>query len=118
MKWRACLAALFMVMTLAACGGMSESYRDGSYIGEAKGHDGEKPIRVEVTIASGVMTDIEVLEHGESLEQVPQTKVALDSLPGAIVKKNSTNIDGIAGATQTSDGIKKAVNAALDEAKK
>jgi uncharacterized protein with FMN-binding domain len=42
--------------------------------------------------------------------------VAVDWLPGRIVEANSIDIDGITGATVTSDAIKSAVRTALDQA--
>lgn len=118
MRLRVALTALLPALTLAACGGLGEDYRDGSYIAEAKGHHAEQAIRVEVTIAQGNITDVRVLDHRESLEKIPQTEVALENLPRAIVKKNSTAVDTVAGATETSNGIKNAVDIALNRAKK
>ena len=81
------------------------------------GHSKDVPIKVEVSIVGGNMVAVEVVNHDESVEQVPQVQEALDTLPGAMVKKNTTHIDSIAGATETSKGIGNAVEKALERAK-
>ena len=42
--------------------------------------------------------------------------MACEQLPDAMVAANSYNVDGIAGATVTSDALKEAVKAALENA--
>lgn len=112
-KWIFPTVALFF---LTACCGKTV-YRDGVFRGEAMGYSKETPIKVEVTVAGGNMVSVEVVDHGEYVEQVPQVQEALNTLPGAMVKKNTTYIDSIAGATETSKGIKNAVEKALERAK-
>ena len=77
----------------------------------AEGRNG--PITVEVTVEDGNILDVKVLEHSET---VGVGAVAVDWLPGRIVEANSIDIDGITGATITSDAIKSAVRTALDQA--
>ena len=77
----------------------------------AEGRNG--PITVEVTVEDGNILDVKVLEHSET---VGVGAVAVDWLPGRIVEANSIDIDGITGATVTSDAIKSAVRTALDQA--
>jgi len=110
------VGATLLAGTLVACGG-SATYKDGTYTGEAAGFDEENPVKAEVTVTDGKIANVEILEHGESVDKVPETQEALDKLPGYIVEKNSTDVDGIVGATATSNGIKGAVNNALEEAK-
>ena len=69
------------------------------------------PIVVDVVVKDGVITQVVVRLHSET----PGVgSVAVDWLPGRIVEANSIDIDGITGATVTSDAIKAAVQAALD----
>lgn len=112
-KWA--LPALCLLL-LAGCSGQ-KGYKDGVFRGEATGYSKNTPIEVEVSIVDGNMVAVEVVNHGESVEQVPQAQEVLDILPGAMVKKNTTHIDGIAGATETSKGIGNAVEQALERAK-
>lgn len=117
-KFSVILTSSLLALTLVACNGQdAATYKDGTYTGEASGYDEANPIKVEVTVTDGKMSDIKVLEHGESVDKIPQTQEALDTLPGAIVKKGSTDLDGVAGATATSNGIKDAVDKALEQAK-
>lgn len=115
-KFYKIITATLLAGTLVACSG-SATYKDGTYTGEAPGFDADNPIKAEVTVTDGKISNVDILEHGESVDKVPETQEALDTLPGIIVEKNSTDVDGIAGATATSNGIKAAVNNALEEAK-
>lgn len=90
---------------------MPVSYRDGTYTGQAEGKNG--PVKVNVTIVNGKITNIDVVEHDESMEIAGN---ALTQIPDAIIKSQSTNIDVAAGATITSNAIKDAVAAALAKA--
>lgn len=110
-------ATALLAVALVGCGPKAAALKDGTYNGEAKGFDEANPIKVEVKVAEGKIAEIAVLAHGESVTEVPETQEALDKLPAAIVEKGSTEVDGIAGATMTSDGIKAAVNNALEQAK-
>ena len=56
---------------------------------------------------------IHLIRHAET-EAV--AGAALESLPGAIVAANSVDVDGVSGATLTSNRIKKAVTQCLEEA--
>jgi uncharacterized protein with FMN-binding domain len=68
---------------------------------------------VEVVGEGGVVRGVKVLEHNET----PGVgSVAVNWMPGRIVEANSADVDGVTGATITSDAIKAAVNAALQAA--
>jgi uncharacterized protein with FMN-binding domain len=71
------------------------------------------PITVEVTADGDTITEVKVLEHSETQGV---GSVAVDWLPARIVEANSVDIDGVTGATVTSDAIKAAVGAALEAA--
>ena len=64
-------------------------------------------------VDDGVVTDVQVIEHSET---VGVGAVAVDWLPGRIVEAGSADVDGVSGATITSDAIKAAVAQALDMA--
>lgn len=99
------LVLMLLTATLVGCGGAK--FEDGEHTGEGTGME---PMKVSVTVADGKITAVEVLEHAES---EGYSEEALEKIPALIVEKNSTDIDGISGATMTSNGIKKAVNDAL-----
>jgi len=68
---------------------------------------------IEVVVEEGVVKSVNVLEHNET----PGVgSVAVDWMPERIVEANSADVDGVTGATITSDAIKAAVNAALQAA--
>ena len=64
-------------------------------------------------IEDGIIKAVNVLKHHET---TGVGSVAVDWLPARIVEANSVDIDGITGATVTSDAIKTAVEAALQVA--
>ena len=68
------------------------------------------PMVIEVVVEDGNIKSVTVLEHQET----PGVgSVAVDWMPGRIVEANSADVDGVTGATVTSDAIKAAVLAAL-----
>ncbi len=122
------LLAAAMVFSLAACSsgaaGTSETaapseettslFKAGIYEGEEPGFGGEKsPIHVEVTLSDNAIESIEYTAEGET----PTVGgAALPQLVEKVIANQSTNIDGVTGATVTSAGFFAAVNEALTEA--
>lgn len=101
-----------MALSLVGCGEKAPAYVDGSYNGVADGHGG--PVEVEVTVADGKISDVQVISHSET-EGISDPAIA--EVPAAIVEKNSTDVDVVANATKTSEAIKAAVANALEGAK-
>lgn len=85
--------------------------KDGDYTATVDGQEG--PMTVAVTIAEGKIADVKVTENKET-EAIAGP--ALEKVPAAIVENNSVDVDGVAGATLSSNRIKKAVVACLEEA--
>ncbi len=108
--------SLLFALLLVGCE-KDRPYKDGTYEGRGEGYSGSEPIVVSVTVQSGRIAEIVVKSHGESPQQVPQVQSTLEKIPGAMTKKNSTEVDGIAGATETSRGLKAAVEDAMEGAK-
>ena len=81
---------------------------DGTYTGEGEGFGG--PIEVEVTVADGKITTVDILSQSET-EGVSDP--AIEEIPAAIVQNNSTDVDTVSGASHSSQGIIDAVNDAL-----
>ena len=107
------LAAIFSAMVFAAGAVVTvpaQEAPEGAFTatGAAMGIDGE--VIVEVTADAETIYDVSVVEQNET---VGIGSVAVEDLPGAIVEANSVLVDGIAGATVTSDAIKNGVCAAL-----
>ena len=110
-------AALLLALATCLCGCTEKSaYKDGTYEGRGKGYNEKKPIVLRIVVEGGRIADIAVISHDESTEQVPQAESALEKLPGAMARKNTAMVDGIAGATETSAGLRAAVGDALQKA--
>ena len=88
-------------------------YVAGEYIGTGTGNNG--PIKVKVTFSDTEILTVEVIEHGET---VGIYEPAAEQIPAAIVAAQDYDVDGVSGATMTSDGIMKAVKNAIEQAAK
>lgn len=99
------LVIMLLATALVGCGG--DSYEDGEHTGEGTGMEA---MTVNVTVEDGKITSVDVVEENESDGYKEE---ALEEIPKMIVEKNSTDVDAIAGATMTSNGIINAVNDAL-----
>jgi len=82
------------------------------YVGVGSGMGGD--VKVKVTMDGKTIKAVEILSHNES-PVISDTAIA--EMPGRIVKANSTEVDGISGATTTSNAIKAAVENALAQVK-
>lgn len=90
---------------------VSGPYIDGVYTGSAEGYHGSTT--VEVTVANGYMTAIEVLSTGDDADFFNPAKSAL--IP-QIISAQSIAVDAVSGATFSSAGIIGAVSDALQGA--
>jgi len=87
------------------------TYYDGEYEGTAKGrNDG---IVVKVTVTDGAISSIDLTANNETPSYWEQVK---DVVPARIIENQSTDVEGVSGATLSSDGIKAAVADALTKA--
>ena len=88
------------------------TYKDGTYSGSGTGWGGTT--KVSVTIKNGKIASIKVLSNKDTASYFKKAKGKVIS---AILKKQSTNVDTVSGATYSSNGIIKAVRNALSKAK-
>ena len=113
-KWISAMLSLSLVASLAACGGKGEPTptptTGGPTViqGEAQGRNGI--LKVDVTLNGETIEAVTVTEHTETAGVADP---AINDLPSAIVAAQSIAVDGVAGATITSDAIKAAVKDAL-----
>lgn len=91
------------------------NYKDGTYQGEGKGMGG--PINVTLTIVDGVVTVDEITESGETAGIGGKEAIEDGTFKAFIEEAQSADIDCVSGATMTTGGVKKAVEAALAQAK-
>lgn len=82
---------------------------DGVYWGSAVGHNGGDLV-VEVTVAGGKITKIDVISHTET---ATVTDPAFEQVSASIIENNSLDVDSVSGVTVTSNTIKEAVKNAL-----
>lgn len=95
----------------AAASAETSGMKDGTYSETVQGRNAD--ITVETTIEGGKITNVVVTDQQETKEVAG---AALTDVPAAIVAANSVNVDGVTGATVTSDAIKLAVSNAITEA--
>ena len=92
---------------------ISGAYKDGECFGKASAYNGN--VEVKVTISGGKITAIDIVKTKDDEEYFfdAQKKVIPE-----ILEKQSTDVDTVAGATTSSEGIAHAVQKALEEAKR
>ena len=78
----------------------SGTYKDGTFIGTASGYHGT--VKVSVTIKKNKIKSIKILENHDDAAYFNRAKGILLPL---MVKKQSTNVDAVSGATFSSNGI-------------
>lgn len=89
----------------------SKTLKDGSYESTVQGY--ASSVKVQTVFESGKIAKIKVLEHNESPDI---GQIAIDTIPNDIVKHQSLQVDGVTGATSSSNAIKKAVEDAIVQA--
>ena len=104
------LLSAMMAMSLVACSSAGKGV-SGEYTGTAKGLGGD--VNVTLTLKDSVITDVKA-EGKQETEGIGSK--ALEQLPGEMVEGNTINVDGVSGATVTSDAIKEAAKEALKSA--
>lgn len=110
------LLTLTLLSALAACSPKPQEspaagkYAPGTYEGSAQGYGGE--VKASVTVDDNAITGVTLT--GE--QETPAVGgAALEDL-AAQAKEKGADMDGVAGATVTSDAAKKAVAGALEAA--
>ena len=107
-KYLSLMLAVLMLLSLAV-----PAYADDPATAQGEGNGIDGKIVVEVKADAEKIYEVNILEQNET----PGIgSVAVEKLPGAIVEANSLEVDGITGATVTSDAIKTAVTEALKNA--
>ena len=98
-------------LALAAAGGAVSAMTPGTYSATVPARNGE--MTVEVTVDANAIKDVRVTKH----EETPGIgSLAIDALPKNMVELQSAGVDGVTGATVTSDALKRGVEEALKKA--
>ena len=87
-------------------------YNDGVYTGTGEGYRGD--ISISVTIKNGKIKSMKVLKTSDDNTFFSRAS----SLLNVVLKKQSTDVDAVSGATYSSEGILEAINDALSKAVK
>lgn len=87
------------------------SLKDGTYQARANGYDRE--LNLEVTIADGKISDIELLENHETDAVINR---AFPIIKERIIEANSPDVDSVSAATYFTTAVKQSTLAALEEA--
>ena len=75
------------------------------------------PVQVQVTVADGAITDVEVVEYPTGNGRGRQINArAVPILVQETLDAQSADVDVVSGATYTSEGYAESLQAALDEA--
>lgn len=85
------------------------NFTDGTYEGVGKGNGGD--VKLEVVVKDGDIVSVKLKEHSETpgiYERAEKDVIA------SIIKKQTTDVDVVAGATKTSNAIIEGVNKALN----
>ena len=99
---------LAFALVLSAFAAYALELPDGVYTGTGAGM--QSNIVVDVTVKDGKITSVDVVSHNET---PGISDAAIETIPAAIVEAQSTDVDAVATATFTSNGIKEAVDNAL-----
>ena len=92
---------------------ISGAYKDGECFGKASAYNGN--VEVKVTISGGKITAIDIVKTKDDEEYFFDAEKQV--IP-EILEKQSTDVDAVAGATTSGEGIAHAVEKALEEARK
>jgi uncharacterized protein with FMN-binding domain len=95
----------------------SNTYKDGSYTGKSSdaiyGY-----IQVRTTISGGKLTDVEFLDYPQDRRNsVEINNYAMPQLKSQAIRAQSAQVDGVSGATDTSQAFIESLGDALSQAK-
>lgn len=108
------LALLMAGLALVACARpKGPRLQDGAFKASAEGVHG--PITVQVTVKRGRIAAVDVLSQAEA---AGVADLAFQRIPAEIVKKQSTEVEAVAGASTSSKAIMAAAAEALKAAAK
>lgn len=103
--------------TGSTASGSSTALTDGTFTGSTANTQ-FGPVQVQVTIASGKITEVKALQltnYGGRSVQI--SNYAAPILRSEVLKAQSAKVSTVSGATYTSDGYLSSLQSALDKAK-
>jgi len=101
---------LSLIILICGCAALSSQRNASAEVFEGTGQGYRGPIAVQVYVNDGTITEIVIIDSDEDRNVgVP----AMEELIELVVLYNSTDIDAISGATETSRGFLEAVHNAI-----
>ena len=86
---------------------------DGTYSASSPSYEGY--LRIQVVILDNEIVDVFVLDYGSTdPNRRPQYNLAVDNMIAEIIDTNSTDIDTVSGATETTVALLEALEIAID----
>lgn len=111
-KFKGTILIIILISILISCGPKKMTYKAGTYEGMGQGHHGL--IKVEITTDEYEIKEINIIDQ----QEVPVVSdIVYETIPPEVIKKNSVEVDVVAGATLTSNGLLDAIKDALNKAK-
>ncbi|QRG87090.1 FAD-binding protein [Bulleidia sp. zg-1006] len=104
------LLAVGIAVSLVACSSYSK-YKPGTYSATSKGHSSEVKVTAEFS-----KNKIEKVTVDASGETASIGQAAVEQLVKNILSKQSGEFDGVTGATETSDAVRRALKASINQA--
>ncbi|MCL2211790.1 MAG: FMN-binding protein [Treponema sp.] len=104
------ISMLVLIILICGCAALSSRNAAAGEVCEGIGQGYRGPIAVQVCINDGIITDIVVTD---SAEDKNVGEAAMEELIDLVVLYNSTDIDAVSGATETSKGFLEAVRNAI-----
>ena len=91
---------------------MASAFTPGTYEGEGKGYSETDPVKVKVTVDEKAITAVEI----DAPNEVPFGVMNFETYSKALIGRTDGNIDAVSNATMSRNGIKEAVEKALEKA--
>ncbi|CAH2214955.1 FMN-binding protein [Tepidibacter aestuarii] len=115
-----CLLAVITSLFATGCASKEVSvinegntYKNGTYIGEGEGNSSN--IKIELTIDNNKIADIKMLSQNETAGYADK---AFDGIKSQILENGKSEVDNVTGASKSSEGIKGAIQDALQKSQK
>lgn len=102
---------MMMMLILTSCSTNKKDYTPGTYTGIAEGY--LNTVEVAVTVDEYYILSIELIRSDDP-EILMEPVMA--ALPQKVIKNNGTDVDGVSGATYTSESLLEAIDLALEQA--
>lgn len=110
------IAMILFLLLLTSCANGKKDLKPGVYEGQGIGFNKKEPIKISVTInEKKKIGAVNILSHDET-DNIG--RVALEKLVEDVETKQDGSFDVISKATETSDGFRKALDQALEKARK